>query len=523
MIEMKSIKQLCLAELSGRQLTLANLCGNYLNTACNAIVALVMVPIFLRYLGTEIYGAWIATGNLVNVLVICDLGLNLIITQKMSAAYGSGENRRLSELMGASATVSAVVAALLVLFGWILAGFAPRWVGVHGSRAEPVTAALRYSSAALGLSFLLQNTYGVYQAIRAPIIPVALSLLSLLIGVLTVWWGLLSGQGVVALGESLMMRQLLPLFLAVPLLFWTLKNRRLPLPSGPGGCIRELLGVGFPTLLGRSLGIVASNCQEFVVGSLISVTAAANFSFTKRLPDLCGTILSPIASSAFSTLSAATGDTRRCESIARRLLGLSTLVATWLVGICMVMNRGFVTVWVGPEHYAGTILSVAICVSVLVNARVQLLTLITTSQGLFIGVTIWSAAHSFVLLFALTGLVNWFGTLGLPLATTLSLLLVWGPIFPKLLGRKFHEPMALVWKDIFRSLAGCVLAISVATLLPPLTGVPVVLSVAVVTMVAFGGVLLLVFSDQRKAVAEQVAYLWSLRTKWMRPAGETSI
>ncbi len=55
------------------------------------IEGVVLVPVYLNFIGTSLYGAWLATGTLVTYMGLLHFGVNAVIIQKISYAVGRND------------------------------------------------------------------------------------------------------------------------------------------------------------------------------------------------------------------------------------------------------------------------------------------------------------------------------------------------------------------------------------------------------------------------------------------------
>ena len=61
-----------------------------------------LVPVYLAYVSTEEYGAWLATGGTLVQLLISDYGVSGVILQRVAASYGANDRVRLAGVLGAA-------------------------------------------------------------------------------------------------------------------------------------------------------------------------------------------------------------------------------------------------------------------------------------------------------------------------------------------------------------------------------------------------------------------------------------
>src|ERR1700691_4448276 len=83
------------------------------------------VPIYLHDIPLAEYGAWLATGGALALLLISDFGLSGVVTQKASAAFGAGDLRSLGPLIGSAFVIGIVLALALTALSMAFLPFLP--------------------------------------------------------------------------------------------------------------------------------------------------------------------------------------------------------------------------------------------------------------------------------------------------------------------------------------------------------------------------------------------------------------
>ena len=117
-----------------RKLFLTALTGP-LSSGCGFLTFLITVPLTLRYLGPERYGAWMAISALIAFLSFTDLGLGNGLLGAISQAEGRGDH------LYAQRAISSVLVCLCIVAGFLLVGF-------------PISARFIHWDYALGLASL---------------------------------------------------------------------------------------------------------------------------------------------------------------------------------------------------------------------------------------------------------------------------------------------------------------------------------------------------------------------------------
>ncbi len=100
-----------------------NLLAGVANSIFSALVALAIVPFYLKYLGTEAYGLIGFLATIQAVLSILDMGMATTINREVARYQASGRLRDVGTLLHALAVVYWIVAGTIVLLIFLLAPF----------------------------------------------------------------------------------------------------------------------------------------------------------------------------------------------------------------------------------------------------------------------------------------------------------------------------------------------------------------------------------------------------------------
>lgn len=139
-----------------------NVMANLAGSAWTSILALLCVPLYLKYLGIEAYGLIGFFGTIMAVFGIMDLGLGTTLNRglaRLSVRHGSiGEQR---DLLRTLELVYWSVGIMIGLLTFALAGpVAARWIHPHFLSPASVASAVRR----MGIVAALQFPFALYQA-----------------------------------------------------------------------------------------------------------------------------------------------------------------------------------------------------------------------------------------------------------------------------------------------------------------------------------------------------------------------
>lgn len=140
----------------------ANLVANFLGQGWVALMGIVFVPLYIRYLGIEAYGVIGLFAVLQAWLSLLDIGLTPMLGREMARfTGGSHTNERIRDLLRSVETVAACIAILIAGGLWV----GSDWLAREWLRAEtlPATAASQ-AFAIMGIVTALRVVEGVHRS-----------------------------------------------------------------------------------------------------------------------------------------------------------------------------------------------------------------------------------------------------------------------------------------------------------------------------------------------------------------------
>jgi O-antigen/teichoic acid export membrane protein len=427
---------------SRRRAAMVMLAGGYLSLALTVVQGLLMVPLYLRYIGPGMYGAWLASGDVLGWLAMLNLGIAGVVTQRMAAAHGRGERQVLGEYYGSGMLVQAGLVTMLAGLAAAAAPFIPGWLGIQGEEARVLSRCFAIAGVATGLGIMSTLAGTLPTAVQRMAFNAAANLACTLIGIGTTLWMLLAGYGLWALAWGMMARNgLLLLALAGHALLvmrheGTRMRVRVPV-------LRDLASLARSTLLTMLGNTAAGRCDALLIAVVFRPELATVYVLTRRAAEIVSMFLALIGGSVYSGFAHLVGSGHLAR--ARRVLAEADrgyLAAGALAAaLYMALNRTFMELWVGPAQYGGHLLTVLLGLNVLLVGRAALITYLLGGSG-----QIRQSAHltfyeAVVRVAAILALLLAIGIPGVPLAgiatTAVSAL-----VALRWLGRRLESPAA---------------------------------------------------------------------------------
>ena len=87
--------------------------GSYLGAALTIVKGIFLVPLFLRVFGIELYGAFLASANVVGLLGIVDLGVSSVLAQRLAETWGARDRAQFLGATGSGLALGFALAAVI--------------------------------------------------------------------------------------------------------------------------------------------------------------------------------------------------------------------------------------------------------------------------------------------------------------------------------------------------------------------------------------------------------------------------
>ena len=413
-------------------------------TAITLVVGIIAVPLLLRWLGTERYGAWRAVVDWFAYLTLLELGLAEAIPPVMAKAWGRSDIERVKNTLAAGIRAYAYVAAPMMVIGLGLTAALTTVV--------PVTAANELDLRRAGLLMVLGMLVVPLTPFRALAearqegyrVNVLLLVQSLVItgtALLLAWrgWGI-TGQAAAAI-------------LGLLVFFGGLAVHGLRKFSGALARVlhtdatREawsnIWRLNTPTLIRQLTTRVSLLSDRIIVAAMLGPQMVVPLYITQRLAELAQGQITGIPSATWAALSELHAQGRH-ETYNQRLVELTRLVAVLGAAVLVPIaayNQHFIARWVGLDRYAGDAVTAVSCGNAFLLAIVVLWDWCFSGVGkiaLLVPLGLVSAVINLSLSLALTPTL---GVLGPLVGTLVSVVLTSAWYLPILLRRTFGTPV----------------------------------------------------------------------------------
>jgi O-antigen/teichoic acid export membrane protein len=404
--------------VSRRRSTIANLLYQYNALVLALINGVILVPIYLKFIDVKLYGAWLASGDIIGWLSIMDPGLNDLLRQQ--TAKFSGEKRwdLLGKSIGTSWLIIAFLSILSIIAGAVLSYFAPRWFSLEGANSQALTTSIFIAAIGMALVFLAGSPGSAQQGLQRSDKYLAIYLVGWVLGVATTLVMLFNGAGLLSIPIGAVVRGVVWFSGSSFDVLFVVKKKFNAHLGWSNEYFNEIRGLLSATLLNRIGRILAVNSDAFLVGFFLGPAVVPVIVFTKRLWDFAMMLTERLSVAFVPGLAHLLGDGKkeRTSKIALEVLKVTAWMLAFGSALIISLNKSFIGIWVGKEFFAGNgfniLMSLAIIFFVFTSASNQLL----YAAGIIKGPAIAGALQNLIRIVLLLILLRTVGGYGIPIS-----------------------------------------------------------------------------------------------------------
>ena len=359
------------------------LAGNATTVGITVAQAFLLVPLCLRLLSPQLYGAWIAGTELLLWAQQFDVGVTHLLTQRVGAALGRG---RLDEAARWSATCLVAMAGIglaLLIVGSALAPLVVLWLQAPENDAARFVGAFRLGLIASVLLLVSSVVTATSRGMQQPGITTTAGVLGALFAFIASIGLLLAGWGVWALAIGLVVRSVV-VVTGSAVYVAGLPGRLGDWVCRPSRSVAgEVWSLTPPMAAGSAGYLLANNSEILLVTTLFGPVPALAYALTRRAMDGLRSLVESIglaAAPGFAHLVAAR-DRYRARGVARELLWLRLAAACLGAAMVVSVNEPFVGLLFGSQHFGGLLLTSLFAGHLVMGGQAMLLNHLLRAAG----------------------------------------------------------------------------------------------------------------------------------------------
>ncbi len=346
---------------------------NYLFNSVNSIIiifnGIIMVPLYFHYMPVGVYGAWLASGNLVAMVGKLESGFAGVITQKLSVALANEDDLLYRKYCGANILSALVMSFLIFIVGLSIIPFLSELINVPVGYESDVTMAYFISLISASLSILV-SLFGAFPQVWQDTAKVGeINTVVNILGIVAMVVCLITGLGVVSLAIGYVTRAFLNLILQGLWIKSHFNNYTTGKVLYEWTSLKNVLKECFYPFLSKVSSSLMFQSQSFILAAFMNPVVAAYYDITSKVAVALYNFAS-MTNGSFFAMFALTFAKNNPEESNKTVMNVSHYFALMintilLYSICF--TEPIIFHWVGLDKYGGLLLLVLIVLSAYFN------------------------------------------------------------------------------------------------------------------------------------------------------------
>lgn len=348
-----------------------------------SIQALVLVPIYLHYVGPKLYGAWVASGDLFFYLNTLEFGIPNLMIQRIGASVGKGDLPAVGRWTASGLLMliasGGILSALCIFLSPHLAG----WFKLDGEAAATLAPCFLLAGVAAALNLANQAFVALARGLQDTVYQNVAVVVSAVVGFLVALVSVMHGAGLYSIPASLLARSLTSV--AFSIAFW---YRHVPQVIrnhfGPDRTtFRSIFQLSPLTALGTLGYTTGTQSENLLIGLILGPAAVVPLTVTRRGADVLRNMIDMMTHASFGAFSHlfASPERTKAPSVYHELTHLRASIAVVAAAGYMSLNHIFVKIWVGEAYYAGWAVTALIALNFLLSGQSYLVNSLYRATG----------------------------------------------------------------------------------------------------------------------------------------------
>ena len=341
--------------------------GSYLTMGVDLIQNLILVPIYINYFGTELYGLWIATGGIVSTFAFLDLGISSLSIQKISQNKSLNQLTKIGDNISTSLILISILAISIFSFG---SYFSEQLLSIISFDLEYANILLLcFTISLLGLSAqLIGNvTEGILISLKKESYTKKAQVFSAVVGVIVLTYLTFKTKSISAIPIGLASRTVLNLLINLIGLIKTIYIEKIFYLKPKRGTIKEYLSIIPYIFLSKFFNALSGSIEAVAITKFISPEVTTYYTVSKKLASFIRSLIDRIGGIIYPQISRIDLNKLNSKKTITQFFNFTQMIAFILMSVYIIVNEIFVNIWVSPEHFIGERTSFLIACALLIS------------------------------------------------------------------------------------------------------------------------------------------------------------
>ncbi|TWJ04614.1 Na+-driven multidrug efflux pump [Mucilaginibacter frigoritolerans] len=439
-----------------------------LRTIIAIVNGILIVPLYLHYININLYGAWLATGNIMMWLSIADPGVGDVLLQKVGNALGKNDRNEIGLAITSGLLISLLLFVTVLGIGLVCSYYVGTIIRYTGKDVGILITCFRL--AIIGTCFsLLANTFnnillGFQRTKEFGFYSTLISVFSIVFNIVL----LISGAGIYSIAYTFLIRGLLTVLYSMVHSYIVLKRENISYKLDMS-YTKSLINIFIYTFFGKTFNSLSGNIDLIIVSRYLGPEAVTLLELSRRPIRILTGFVNNITISALPAFSHLSGsyDKDKFKHLITTSITYIIWVTGFIVGGLLLFDSDIVAIWVGKIHYFGNTNNIISCFAYYLLSITYSISNILYSFGDIKKNNLVIIARNLIYLLVVAVFVSLWGITGELLAFLISIVLLNCTYFPIRILKLAELNKAEFWGLIKEILVGLLFFGLCAIITPP--------------------------------------------------------
>lgn len=323
---------------------------------------ILIVPLYLHYINGTLYGAWLATGNIMMWLTIADPGVGDVLLQKIGNALAKDDRKEIGLAIASGSVISIIVFTAILALGLGGSYYVGEIINYTEKDAHALIICFQIALIGTCLSLLANTTNNILLGFQKTkefgFYSTMITLLSMAVTILL----LVLDYGLYAIAYTYLIRGAVLIIYSVTHCYQVLHKYKIPYQLSrkyTGG----LFKIFIYTFGGKVFTAVSGNIDLIIISRFIGPQSVTILELSRRPIRIVTGFSNNISISALPAFSHLSGTDRkdRIKKIIMDTLILILWYSTFIIGGFLLFSQSLISHWVGIGNYFGNLNNTISC------------------------------------------------------------------------------------------------------------------------------------------------------------------
>lgn len=454
-----------LTKISRKKQVLWRAAPEYASFFISLLNAAILVPLYLKYFELGLYGAWLATGNILVWLTIIDPGIGDVLLQKVSESYAKNDRIEIGKQLASSMILSFIITIIALFCGLILMFFIENIVKLSSSIEIIVLKKAFFlmviaTAMTLFSYFISGAVVGLQRSKEHGISRMMWRIISFIMKPIL----LFSGFGLLAIPCSSLIAVTVYLFILIFVFFKVLRKEKIKLIFD-SKFLRSYSKIFIYTFSSKIFSTFKNNIDLILISRFLNVEMVVTYDLTRRPMRILFNLLGRPSAALISVVAnlKGEGNDRKTKNIVELVSFLMFVSLILLTSGIIAFNRDLISLWIGHDLFIGQRLNILIALFFMVSNLSYMMANLTYALGNIKGNSLIEILRDVIALFLMIILGYYLGIWGIVISQLIVVIFIDLTYFPKKLGKLIGVnnviSHSLVFSGVFISMIGAICSI----------------------------------------------------------------